>query len=74
MAMKGADFLKLTDKEILEIAQLKSCSRCNQPLQKTVTGCRKTGKGYVCSDCYFEEFGNELEKHPLFVPRKRMGG
>lgn len=72
--MKGTDFLKLTDKEILEIAHLQACGRCKQALRGAITGRRKIGNEYVCSDCYFEEFGNELEKHPLFVPRKRMGG
>jgi hypothetical protein len=81
MAMKGADFLKLTDAGIRKIARLQSCKRCKQPLQETVTGCRKAGKNHVCSDCYFEGIGKVLEEHPLFVPEsprtrttRRSGG
>jgi hypothetical protein len=74
MAMKGTDFLKLTEDEILEIAHLQTCGRCKQPLRETITGRRKVGYEHVCSDCYFEEFGRELERNPIFVPRKRMGG
>jgi len=27
------------------------------------------GKKAVCSDCYFDAFGEEIEKHPIFMPR-----
>ena len=30
---------------------------------------RKDKRGFVCDDCYFEDFGEEIEKHPIFTPR-----
>ncbi len=27
------------------------------------------GKKLVCSDCYFDAFGEEIEKHPIGIPR-----
>ena len=38
------------------------CSHCHVPLQETVTGCRKIEGSYVCSDCYFDELGKEIDK------------
>lgn len=42
------------------------CADCNIPLQESVTGHRERGDGsHVCSDCYFEAFGDELDRHPV---------
>ncbi len=55
---------------------LEACGKCAQPLQESVTGCRKvvmpdgTGDHY-CSDCYFKEVGRELEDFPILPPRLR---
>ena len=49
------------------------CVKCEVPLQETVTGNRKTDEGHVCSDCYFRMLSDELEQHPVFVPRTSRG-
>ena len=49
------------------------CAECNTPLQETLTGNRKTAKGHVCSKCYFEAFGDELDSHPIVMPRAIRG-
>ncbi|WP_374346557.1 hypothetical protein [Phenylobacterium sp.] len=46
-----------------------ACVACEEPLQESVTGSRHTHKGYMCSDCYFEELGRELDAHPIMTPR-----
>jgi len=48
---------------------VQSCALCRIPLQESLTGCRYTDKGYVCSDCYFQELSDELEQFPIFMPR-----
>jgi hypothetical protein len=50
------------------------CKGCNTPLQESITGCRKLADGsYLCSDCYFKDFGSELENFPILTPRVRRG-
>ena len=41
-----------------------SCTDCDTPLQESVTGSRSVDDGQLCSDCYFERFGRELDGHP----------
>ena len=48
-----------------------SCVQCTTRLQETVTGSRVTAKGNVCSDCYFEAWGEVVEQHPISSPRRR---
>ena len=43
------------------------CAECNKPLQETITGNRKIYKGYVCSDCYFDLLGKEIDEHPILI-------
>ena len=46
------------------------CNSCNTPLMETKTGNRRLGDGtHVCSDCYFHDWGNEIESHPIVPPR-----
>lgn len=56
-----------------ELAGAQRCANCNVALQETVTGCRPSEKGLVCSDCYFDAIGAELDKHPIFMPRSVHG-
>lgn len=56
----------------LELGALK-CVYCKTVLQETITGKRKTPKGCACSDCYYEQLGRGIEKHPIASPRLRRG-
>jgi hypothetical protein len=47
-----------------------TCRCCGIPLQESVTGNRPDQK---CSDCYFDEFGDELDQHPIAVLRVTRG-
>lgn len=48
------------------------CNKCRTPIYESVTGCRRLGDGtYVCSDCYFEDFGDAIEAFPILPPRTR---
>lgn len=55
------------------LASAQRCAECSVALQETVTGCRPSEKGLVCSDCYFDAFGAELDEHPIFMPRSAHG-
>lgn len=54
-------------------AGVQYCVKCKVPLQETVTGNRKTDEGHVCSDCYFKTISDELDQHPIFMPRASRG-
>ena len=50
------------------------CADCAVPLMEAVTGNRRLGNGdHVCSDCYFERWGDEVESHPIFTPQILRG-
>ena len=49
------------------------CIKCKQELRESVTGCRYTADGYVCSDCYFDLLSDILEKYPIRTARIRRG-
>ena len=51
----------------------KSCYKCRRPLQETLTGNRRTDRGAVCSDCYYEELGRAIEEHPVASARAPRG-
>lgn len=46
------------------------CAHCEIPLQESVTGNRNG----MCSDCYFDDFGAELDSHPVASLRITRGG
>lgn len=50
------------------------CVECGIPLQETVTGNRPCADGkHMCSDCYFDAFGHELDAHPISTLRVFRG-
>ncbi len=54
-----------------KLAPVSSCAECHTWLQESVTGCRPSPKGPVCSDCYFELLGALVEEHPIVSPKRR---
>ncbi len=50
------------------------CENCGIVLQETITGNRAGSNGRVCSDCYFKELGEVVEKYPIGTLRVRRGG
>ena len=55
-----------------------TCHICHVPLQEAVTGNRRIRDSgeyrHVCSDCYFEMWGNDTDKHPIGIGRRIRGG
>jgi len=51
--------------------EVSSCAYCKTWLQESVTGSRPTADGNVCSDCYFEAWGDLVEQHPISSPKRR---
>lgn len=50
-------------------AGVAKCECCGVPLQESITGNRDG----LCSDCYFEDFGEELDAHPISALRVSRG-
>jgi hypothetical protein len=83
MALTYAQFVRALEKDRAKLKSRKApngittCSVCDIPLQESITGnrvVRKNGRvRHVCSDCYFEKWGDEIEKHPIAMPRRRRG-
>jgi len=57
----------------IELPGVQRCVKCGIPLQEAVTGNRLTDEGHVCSDCYFAMLSEELDHHPLVMPRTVRG-
>ena len=49
------------------------CHRCNTVLQETITGKKFTEDGPECADCYYDEIGEAIEKHPIISGGNRRG-
>jgi hypothetical protein len=49
------------------------CCSCKVPLQETITGKRKLGDSYACSDCYYEALGLEIEERAITSGGVRRG-
>ena len=73
MPISARQFLEELKARRLDLPEAQRCVSCSIPLQETITGCRKTEDGHKCSDCYYEEIGEELEKSPLFTRRISHG-
>lgn len=65
------------DREKIEKGEAPSgmtgCGRCRIPLQETLTGCREYDGKHLCSDCYFDTLGDELEAYPIRAFRAVRG-
>ena len=73
MGMSMVEYAKLSDDELLSRSKLNTCPDCGIPLQETLTGCRPTVRGHVCTDCYFIEMGDHVDSHPIGIPRMHRG-
>ena len=52
-----------------------TCDACKVPLRENTTGFRRVGDRCLCSDCYFREFSDEIEKAGgVFRPTMRGTG
>jgi hypothetical protein len=76
MPLNLTEFLSAVEKDRKALIENKApagvatCKCCGIPLQESVTGNRPGAK---CSDCYFEEFGRELDAHPIALLRVNRG-
>ena len=71
MTITGTELLSMTVEELLDRYQPSKCAKCNVTLHESTTGCRFIGGDCVCSDCYFHSMSDELDRHPICVPRRR---
>lgn len=66
--------MPLTIQELIDnperIAELhlepEKCGKCGEPISGALTGRHYVKEhGRVCDDCYYDLFGEELDKHPI---------
>jgi hypothetical protein len=44
------------------------CVSCRKPILDANKS-QEVAKGFMCDNCYFEEWGNLVEQHPIVSPR-----
>lgn len=81
MALTYAEFHEIVQSDRNKIRRREvpegvvGCADCGIPLMEAVTGNRRLGDGrHVCSDCYFERWGQEIDERPHMTPRSVCGG
>lgn len=73
MPISAAEFLKTIEGRRRTLPGVQLCLACKIPLQETITGNRPTADGHVCSDCYFQLLGKEIDRLPIVMPRTARG-
>lgn len=65
------DLAKLTHKQIKQLCPAEKCKICGQEIQfeSNDDPGHTIGEKLVCEDCYYTAMGDEIEKHPLGIPR-----
>jgi hypothetical protein len=70
------DFIELRERNRQLLAAgrapggIEPCCECGVPLQESKTGCHRCGDGkHVCSRCYYQALGRELDEHPIGAAR-----
>lgn len=48
------------------------CITCKAVLNPDITGMHKIKDGYECDDCYYDHFGEEIDKHPIHNPLHKI--
>jgi hypothetical protein len=65
MAISATEFLATANERDKDLSRNTQCCSCHKPIQTAITGCNKTGDGFKCDDCYFDDLGDLIEKHPI---------
>lgn len=81
MALTYSQFLQVLERDQEKLARgeapdgVLTCPDCGVPLMESLTGNRPMGDGtHLCSDCYFERWGQEIDVYPISAPRRVRGG
>ncbi len=68
MLITAAEYLKMDPKDRKKMPPSAYCHECKKALRDCITGCRKTKKGPMCDDCYFDAFSKHIDTHPIMPP------
>jgi hypothetical protein len=68
--MTGNELFALSKEDQEKFIRCKKCDKCGIKLQSNVTGKRELKNGLVCDDCFFEEFGDFVDKNPIGVYKR----
>ena len=68
MAIKAKEMI---EKIIFKYANYGTkCKSCNITLDNEITGLEPVSDGFVCRECYYEEWGRIVEEHPICSPKR----
>lgn len=75
MPLTFKEFKKLRAKDEALLAHgrapagIEKCAQCGVPLQESKTGCHRCDGNHLCSRCYYQALGRELDEHPIGAAR-----
>jgi hypothetical protein len=74
MAIALAQYLAEASRRDSDKGSIEQCIVCGVPLQEAINGYRKVGggTGAECSDCYFSDISDLIDKHPIGKPISRF--
>lgn len=72
MAIALAKYLAEASQRDADHDSIEACSSCGVALQEAIHGYRPVGDGAKCSDCYFCDIGDLIDKHPIGKPLARL--
>ena len=67
LAVTAHEFMALTREELRAMFPQGRCVACSRPVGEDEFGeaGRMTDVGLLCTDCWFEKLGEEVERHPI---------
>jgi protein-arginine kinase activator protein McsA len=74
MAYSLAEYIATAAARDNEHDSLEKCQACGVPLQEAIYGYRRVGDGAECSDCYFDDFSEQIDAHPVGRLMSRVSG
>jgi recombinational DNA repair protein (RecF pathway) len=73
MAMSLEEFARTPVRDLVPRTKDSHCCDCGTLLQESSTGNHPTETGCLCSDCFYAQIGDLIDRHPLGAPHARRG-
>ena len=48
-----------------------TCSRCGKKWEDDESDCERIDGKPACQDCYYDELGKHVDKHPIGLPKNK---
>lgn len=70
--MSLSQYLAEAGKRDRQAGHMEKCEECGVPLQEAIYGYRRVGDSAKCSDCYFDEVSDLIDRAPIGRPMSRV--